>query len=161
MLYTAAAESKSYYTVIKQTKSRLILADEPQSNASLRLQMVKALEEISRIPDSVKAQSLLFIPKSVTAYWNLHTLCRNVPFIAPCITGIAIINGLPEKGCEHRYYGYESYPNADYLNWGNREPNLDELRHAVIEKGFSKLVVVRQGPENIIEVEFMDFCEHK
>ena len=71
--------------------------------------VLAALEEIAGMPREDKERTALFIPQSETKYWTMLErpgACSFSGHIAPTITGIASVDGMPPYGCElSRYYG--------------------------------------------------------
>ena len=64
---------------------------------------VRALLEIGRLSATAKRESILFVPQSVRAYWNLNRgeaatdflWAKSTPFIAPAVAGVAVLGGVP------------------------------------------------------------------
>ena len=71
--------------------------------------MLAALRELGDLPVAEKSDALLYIAKSNSAYWEWLPKCNASPFIAPAITGIAMVDGLPAADCEARRWGYKTY----------------------------------------------------
>ena len=71
--------------------------------------------ELSTIPNSIKKESALYIPKTLKVYWNLSCDTHMPPFVAPAIANMAMIEGMPlrdqKNSCyTHFYdYGYNTY----------------------------------------------------
>lgn len=70
--------------------------------------IINMLQNISSMPISEKRQTYIYIPKTNRDFWKAFP-CMDAPFIVPAITGIAMIQGLPEKNCRISGYGYEEY----------------------------------------------------
>ena len=65
--------------------------------------LVNELREIERIPTNDKSDMLLFIPQSYRDYWGMFDFddrCTYVGLIAPAISEMAHIDGMPAAGCE-------------------------------------------------------------
>ncbi len=98
------------------------------------MSVVEALRELDRLPLSEKRVSVLFIPRTNRLYWGglrrnhladnvpraayaeriyggtgLKLPCDTVPFLAPALSGMAMLDGLPERPCGARAYGYPVY----------------------------------------------------
>jgi hypothetical protein len=79
--------------------------------------IVNILLKLHKLPLSQKRNALLFIPQNNLAYWSLADQigCCSVPFIAPALSGIAMVDGLPPVSCGGREnkilckVGYEGY----------------------------------------------------
>jgi hypothetical protein len=71
--------------------------------------LLQELQEIARIPRAEKERTALFIPQTETKYWTLLErpgACSFSGHVAPTITGIAAVDGMPPYGCKlSRYYG--------------------------------------------------------
>jgi hypothetical protein len=71
--------------------------------------VLSELQDIGRMPRSEKERTALFIPQAETEYWDLLErpgACSFSGHIAPAITGVAAVDGMPPHGCElSRYYG--------------------------------------------------------
>lgn len=111
--------------------------------------IIKILQDLGNLPLSEKKKTLLFIPQSNRLYWDLDEKCSINPFIAPALTGMAMIDGLPAADCKTRYYGYESYQLR-------KEPqsSLDKTKETLcqkaIAKGFSQVIVIDVDPNHNI-----------
>ena len=107
--------------------------------------VISKLIELSKLPLDEKKITFLFIPKDNIEYWNLFKFTNNnkdkIPFLAPAITGIAMIKGLPEP--EERktiYYGYNIYDFNDYNE--DLLGDLNYVKTEVKKKEFKKLIVL-------------------
>ena len=76
--------------------------------------IVTALREIAQLPIEERRQSALFIPQSYRNYWGMFDSderCTYVSFIAPALSGIAMVDGMPAFGCRvSEQYNMGSYP---------------------------------------------------
>jgi hypothetical protein len=72
-----------------------------------------ALRGLSAMPDPVRRRTALFIPQDQSAYWKSLTrrgACTFQPFVAPALTSLAMIDGMPPFGCTLiPYYGIGSF----------------------------------------------------
>ncbi len=132
----------------KNTVERYITVRNSLSNLSLdknqKYKMYKTLVELDKIPLRDKRRTLLFIPKSNRLYWdslNPYT----IPLIGPALTGIAMVDGLSEVPISSEfplhqwaYYIYKVHSNSQSL----AESTPDKVYSKVLEKGFSKLIVI-------------------
>lgn len=76
--------------------------------------MVALLHDLRALPRSEKRQSILFIPQSNDDYWEMghrtfSRVCQTTPFIAPAITGIAMLDARPDPACNAAFWGYEIF----------------------------------------------------
>jgi hypothetical protein len=65
--------------------------------------IVTALRRIAALPSSDRERTLLFIPQSYAAYWSMLTddgRCVFTPLVAPAVSSIALLDGMPAAGCE-------------------------------------------------------------
>jgi hypothetical protein len=121
--------------------------------------LIIALQSLSELPVTEKRDSLLFIPRSTTLYWDQENIeCAATPFIAPSITGIAMLDGLPASGCNswafrNRFYGYSAYAYSP-------PPNVDpsELCSRVKDAGFSRIIILDQNTNDMIVTRHLS-CE--
>jgi hypothetical protein len=79
---------------IERTKNHLLLSE---------------LRSLATIPRIERSRTALFIPQTETKYWNLLErpgACSFSGHVAPTLTGIAMVDGMPPFGCPlSRYYG--------------------------------------------------------
>jgi hypothetical protein len=72
-----------------------------------------ALRRVESLPLSVRRQSALFIPQSYDRYWRMFDAderCTFVPFVAPAIAGVTMIDGMPPRTCKLTdQYNFVSY----------------------------------------------------
>lgn len=74
--------------------------------------VVQQLDEIAALPAEVRAQTGLVIVRD-HPYWSMLNMgsvtCAVTPFVAPALTGVALIDGLPEACDAAQYYGFHTY----------------------------------------------------
>lgn len=72
-----------------------------------------ALRRVGSLPVSTRRRSALFIPQSYERYWRMFDAdqrCTFVPFVAPAIAGVVVIDGMPPRGCAVTdQYNFSSY----------------------------------------------------
>lgn len=75
--------------------------------------LINLLKHINKYDSYYKKYTALYIPKSITTYWDLSCDSHFAPFVATSITNIALIDGLPLRkySCYRKYlnYGYSTY----------------------------------------------------
>ena len=75
--------------------------------------MVHSLEQFQTIPLRNRRHFALFIPQDDAHFWNSLTrpgACTFQSFVAPALSGVALIDGMPALGCEvNKYYGLGSF----------------------------------------------------
>lgn len=105
-----------------------------------RYELIKTLRELSLIPREEKQQTVVYIPKSRAWFWKSMSWCKTVPFLIPAITGMAMLDGIPEDDCKTSSYGYETYRK---LNHKSLEGATDEaICRQAQSKGFSNVVTL-------------------
>jgi hypothetical protein len=66
--------------------------------------LLSALRNIQKLPIADRRKSALFIPQSYDGYWKMwdsdDDRCTYVPFVAPAVSGVALIDGMPPPGCK-------------------------------------------------------------
>ena len=83
----------------------------------LEYKLIETLKELSNIPTAEKKFTAIYIPKSIDAYLNISCDRLMSPFLAPAISNIVMLDGLPlnnNNSCyghqkEYGYLRYESY----------------------------------------------------
>jgi hypothetical protein len=110
--------------------------------------IVSVLRELDRLPLAEKRRSFLFIPKSNRQFWDLlHAPYspKDGPFVAPALSGIAMLDGLYERpeGDAWSGYGYQHYT---YPFEKQKQPPLDQylptLKQRCVELGMNQLIVI-------------------
>lgn len=74
-------------------------------------QLLQQLKQLAELPVAEKRRSLLYIPPD-HPYWQLlnrQDNGRTVAMLAPAMTGIALIDGVPAGASGEWAYGYDSY----------------------------------------------------
>ncbi len=119
--------------------------------------IVPLLQSLDRLPLAEKRRSLLYIPKSNRQFWGLlHDAYspKDGPFVAPALSGIAMIDGLYDRpeGDFWSGYGYQHYT---YPLEKQKQPPLDQylpqLKRRCVEFGMDQLIVIdeRNGRSEI------------
>jgi hypothetical protein len=118
-------------------------------------QIIPVLRGLDRLPLEEKRRTLLYIPKTNLQFWDLlHTAYspKVGPFVAPALSGIAMLDGLywPSKDDPWSAYGYYAY-DYPYLTppYEKRpQPPLDEylpiLKKRCVAKGMNQLIVIEE-----------------
>ena len=110
--------------------------------------VLKALRELNAFAEIDKGHCLLYIPRENAAYWHLLRSCRLVPFVGPAVSGLALLDGLPEPDCRAQMNGYERYdmriPKVHVsLSEKNSIPRLCAM---VRSRGMDTLIVLMPDP---------------
>jgi hypothetical protein len=113
--------------------------------------VIGALKKLAALPLPEKKQTLIYIPQSNRSYWDLIPKCEAVPFIAPSISGMGLIDGLPAADCPvlndplvNHYAIYKL--RTDQQHSEDKEATL--LCAKVRSKGFSRLIVIDADRHN-------------
>jgi len=123
------------------------------------LTILGSLDEMSL---AEKRQSLLFIPKSNRQFWDLlhgPYWPKDGPFVAPALSGVAMIDGLyvPTTDDPWLGYGYHHYSRSNALR---PQPPLAQylpvLRSRCASMGFKQLIVIDNDPSGTLTVHKYD-----
>ncbi|MBD1912366.1 MULTISPECIES: hypothetical protein [unclassified Leptolyngbya] len=121
-----------------------------------RKELLAALQKIGTMPSLEKRKTLLFIPQSYKLYWKWYRNCKVSPFIAPAITGVALLDGLPAANCDATFYGYPSYklrsPNQPPL----KASDTNGICLAAQKRGFANVIVLDSKKNRGIEVRHLN-----
>ena len=119
--------------------------------ANENYQIIELLREIDKMPLAEKRKSLLFIPQDNLYFWQLSDIGRRrIPFAAPALSGIAMIDGLPpvEFNADLIYYGYRSYQLRD-----QQQPNFEEYIGRILDRarqaGYHQVIVLKKSGQLI------------
>jgi len=118
-----------------------ILAWQPQHIVSQnpKYKLIATLNAFSHNSIDDKRKTLLYIPKSNTLYWK--ELCPNVPLAAPAISGIAMLEGVPET---IPYGLFKTLLNND----SKFQYDTAEVIKKAQAKGFEKVIIISQQGED-------------
>jgi len=87
--------------------------------------------------------------------------CTNTPFIAPALSGIALLDGLPDAECKakyYKYYGYWTYELRTHPREA-RAASIQNLCEETLQRGFSQLVILDSDSTQNVLIDFHD-CSH-
>ena len=107
--------AKFNYSNVYQSFLELSHIDPLNTNFSKEYELIKFLYELSTLPNSLKRESALYIPKTMKVYWNLSCDTHMPPLVVPAIVNMAMIEGLPlrdpKNSCYSHFndYGYSTY----------------------------------------------------
>ncbi|WP_040889905.1 hypothetical protein [Zavarzinella formosa] len=124
--------------------------------------IVDQLLELSRHSREEKRHTLLFIPRSNRAYWEIFDNPEtdsfyegrkrmSAAFLAPAITGFAMIEGVPEYHPNVRHVGYgldlvpAPQPFDHFTTAAEREADVKQTAE---QWGFRRILVFDHSPEN-------------
>jgi hypothetical protein len=143
----------------RQILDRRVVAVEEQLATDKNV--IALLRGLDRLPLEEKRRSLLYIPKTNRQFWDLlHTAYspKDGPFVAPALSGIAMLDGLYDRpeGDVWSGYGYQHYPCPIEKQ---KQPPLDEylplLKQRCAKLGMNQLVVIdeRDGRSEVRKFE--------
>jgi len=128
-----------------------------------KYELIEIFKELDGMPTKEKQNTIIYILQSNKIYWDLalykgNKKCIANPFLAPAITGIAMIDGIPEYGCEiSNFYGYAKY--APRKN--SEDKDIKTIYNDARDKGFTNLIIINSdkyklsiikiNPDNIFE----------
>lgn len=123
-------------------------------NTNSKFKMVNLLQELNSIPLHEKKETLLYIPRSNKNYWNLLS-CYATPLLAPALSGLAMVDGVPNANCSIVGFGYEYYERPKKTK---KIESVNEICQKVIKLGFKKLKYLKTN--DMKDVRSFD-CEKK
>lgn len=139
----------------------------PRLEKAERYEILGTLRELSARSAAEKRKTLVFIPQSNKLYWDLinpnvtgafgYPACKAAPFIAPAVTEMAMIDGMPQKECDLYAFGYYAYQKRT-----RDQTPADTLPEALCSKaaskGFSKVIAIDAGPDSRVVLRLIS-CE--
>lgn len=136
------------------------------STPSQRQDMVNLLLKLHELPLSQKRNTLLFIPQNNLAYWGLANQvgCPFVPFIAPALSGIAMVDGLPPVECGGRENqmlcngGYECYQ-LRTREQTDEDRTSSSVCSKALEKGFKNIIRIDETKKGLQQSNIECECE--
>ena len=114
--------------------------------------LIQTLINISKLPDSEKKISGLYISKDVDTYSNLSCDIYMMPFLVPAITNVVMLNGLPNRDLASCYsksfeYGYARY--FVFNKFYDKSPfNKKQLCIKVNNEMLKKIIQVKETSNN-------------
>jgi hypothetical protein len=120
------------------------LANAPGSN------VLRELQDISRLPLRERQGTALYIPKSVTRYWDFYREPRNcnwTGFVAPAVAQVAMIDGLPPASCgigSNHGYGMAAFSVTGPWPADVNRSDSDLCTRAT-SKGFENVLIAEQS----------------
>ena len=119
--------------------------------------IIQMLYELSKKSNSFRKETAIYIPKTLTAYWDMSCDTHMTPFIVPSISNMAMIEGLPFNEEETCYthtldYGYTRYylhgKKAQYQNMKKKQI----CKRAKVD-GFNRVIeITKDSKGNIIKI---------
>jgi hypothetical protein len=116
--------------------------------------IIRVLRDLGRLPLKEKRRTLLYIPKTNLQFWDLlhgPYSPKDGPFVAPALSGLAMLDGLYSPSKDDPWIGYVSYYDYPYLNppYEKRpQPPLNEylpiLKKRCVAQGMNQLIVIEE-----------------
>jgi len=139
---------KLKFSDILSSFSRVSSIDPPNSNFNKEYQLISILYEIEKKSNFYKKETALYIPKTLDVYWNLSCDSHMPPFVAPAITNMAMIEGLPmrDSSCythllDYGYYTYQLFGNkAQFI-----EMTGEQICMRAKKEGFVRIIEIREN----------------
>jgi hypothetical protein len=121
--------------------------------------VVKELKRLGEAPLSDKRKTLVYIPQSNRPYWRLIPKCEAVPFIGPSITGMALVDGMPDANCPLRTDPLINH--YALYKWRTGKEGSVDLGDAIIcsearVKGFSEVIVISGHADRDVSTRRID-----
>jgi hypothetical protein len=111
--------------------------------------MISALRALDHEPRALKRRTLLFIPQSDTAFWNIFVgepdRCSFAPLVGPATSGLALLDGMPPASCDLT----DQYGMTVYTRRTTPQTAADVTPVALCtkaeRKGFRRVVVLQRA----------------
>lgn len=161
----------SFYPMYKFIKFTLIIRQDTRESILkkgnereillAKYKLIDVLEALETMPISEKKKTVVYVPQSNKIYWdhdlyNWNKIFTN-PFLVPAVTGIAMIDGMPEFGCDVTFWGYSYYKPRQ----NSKDYEIKTIYEKALDKGFVNLIiiyskdyelsVIKINPDNINE----------
>lgn len=122
--------------------------------------LMSTLRELDRMPPELKQRTLLFIPQTYDAFWRIWKdetgRCSFTPMIAPAISGLALLDGMPPVDCDLT----DQYGMLRYHRRTTSQSSADTTSAALCAKargkGFSRVVVLDGSSLRDVSVRSVD-----
>jgi len=131
--------------------SRVMNVNPANSNFKKEYELVTMLYDLSEKSQLFKRETAIYIPKTLDIYWDISCDSHMPPFIAPGITGMAMIEGLPFLDKNSCYTHLLEYGYADYYSAGKQaeyiEMSRDEICERAKKEGFVRVIEITENNE--------------
>lgn len=112
--------------------------------------MINTLKSLSEMPRYEKQKTLLFIPQTNRRYWDLMQYCISAPFVAPAISGIAMLDGLPDINCKGDFDYWSLRLRTEPQTLSLQEPS--GLCTRALTLGFTQIITINATADLPIQV---------
>jgi hypothetical protein len=111
--------------------------------------MISALRALDAEPRAIKRRTLLFVPQSDSAFWNIFVgepdRCSFAPFVGPATSGLALLDGMPPASCDLT----DQYGMTAYTRRTTPQTAADVAPAALCtkakRKGFARVIVLQRA----------------
>jgi hypothetical protein len=104
--------------------------------------LIQGLQDARRLAPDVRRKTAVLIPRSNALYWNILPECRFAPFVAPALSGLAMVDGLPTRDCKSAvYYGYDCYELPAREAVDGFSPDKRDVCGRAANKGFENVLL--------------------
>jgi hypothetical protein len=141
---------KFNYSNVWDSFIKLSHIDPLNTNFSKEYVLIKFLYELSTLPNSLKRESALYIPKTLKVYWDLSCDTHMPPFVAPAIANMAMIEGLPFEGQKNSCYThFNDYGYSTYRISGIKAKWIEMDHEKICQKakqvGFKRIIEINEN----------------
>ena len=124
--------------------------DPLESNFAKEFQLLSLLKEIETHPNDFKRETALYVPKTLSTYWDISCDSHFAPFVAPAITNMAMIEGLPIR--DQKTSCYTHFDDYGYMTYRIRGIKAEwmEMDYEIIckkakQKGFQRIIEINNN----------------
>jgi len=136
------------YSNVLNSYKKLNNIDPLKSNFSREYQLIILLYNIGKLSHSYKRETALYIPKTLDIYWDLSCDSHMPPFVAPAITNLAMIEGMPLRmnSCYSHFKdnGYNTYRirgiKAKWIEMDN-----EKICQKAKQVGFKRIIEINEN----------------
>lgn len=112
-MLNVASSGSYFFQQVQQRRQRAqaVIGSLNLENPAIRspsYEVWRKLHTLSKMSVKEKQSHQLMIQRN-SDYWQLLNQCEANPLIAPAVTGIVLVEGLPDGGCNSSLYGYQVY----------------------------------------------------
>ena len=121
--------------------------------------IVEQLRQLGDLAVSERRRTALFIPQAETRYWEILTrpgACAFSSLVAPALTEMAMIDGMPPVGCKlSSYYGFGQYAPRNRMQTAD-DGNVPRLCANARAWGLDRLMILRFDDAGFMNVQRAD-----
>jgi hypothetical protein len=144
---TFIKENFKEYSIIKffDRINKFTESSQVALNDNKKYQLMKIIQKFNNLERSEKKKTCIYIPKTNRIFWDMQSSQSGTPFLIPALTGISMIEGLPEylppyPANSHRgYHLYDSKYN-NQLRDSYVDLTVDDLKSKAEQHGYSRII---------------------